>query len=200
MFDARLRPLIDPPLNAAARLLASAGIGVNFLTILGAVVGLAAAAAIAQQQFMLGLALVAANRLLDGLDGPLARINGASEFGGYLDSLADFLFYVSIPVGFAFADSANQMPALLLVAGFTLSGVSFLAFAAIAARLGAQDGARGTKAFIYTPGLMEGGETIVFFILMCVMPSWFAVLAYVFAALCVATAVQRIWLAAKSFR
>jgi hypothetical protein len=92
------------------------------------------------------------------------------------------------------------MPALILVASFTLTAVSFLAFAAIAARRPTDDGTHGPKAFIYSTGLMEGGETIAFFVLFCLFPAYFPTLANVFAMLCLLTVVQRMVLAAKSFR
>jgi phosphatidylglycerophosphate synthase len=197
VFDVQLRRVIDPALDRIARTLAKNDIGANALTIFGAVVGLAAAIAISQNSFALALGLVVANRIIDGLDGAVARINGPTEFGGYLDSLADFLFYVSVPVAFGSAHSVNQMPALLLVASFTLTAVSFLAFAAIFARKGAV-GAHGPKAFIYSTGLMEGGETIAFFVAFCLLPTHFPLLALIFAALCLLTVVQRIVLAAKT--
>jgi hypothetical protein len=74
-----------------------------------------------------------------------------------------------------------------------------LAFAAIAARQGQDDGAHGRKAIIYSTGLMEGTETIAFFIVMCLLPGWFAQLAYAFSALCLITVAQRIKDAAKQF-
>jgi phosphatidylglycerophosphate synthase len=200
MFDAKLRQLIDPPLNAAARWVARAGTSANALTIFGAMVGLAAAVAVSQQQFSVALVLILLNRILDGVDGAVARINGPTEFGGYLDTLADFLFYVSVPVAFSLTDYGNLFPALLLVASFTLTAVSFLGFAAIAVRSGQNDGAHGAKAFIYSNGLMEGGETIVFFILFCLFPIYFPELSLLFASLCIVTVVQRITLAAKTFR
>jgi phosphatidylglycerophosphate synthase len=200
MFDARLRRFVDPPLNASARWLAASRISANALTIAGAFVGIGAAIAISQQQFAVALLLVIANRIVDGLDGAVARVNGPTEFGGYLDTLADFLFYVSVPVAFGFANNANQLPALLLVASFTLTAVSFLGFAAIAARQGASDSAHGPKAFIYSTGLMEGGETIGFFILFCLFPQHFPMLALAFAALCVVTVIQRVALATRGFR
>lgn len=200
MFDAALRRLLDPPIIRAARWLAGSGVSANALTMAGAAFGLAAAVAISQQAFAAGLALILFNRILDGFDGAVARINGPTEFGGYLDTLADFLFYVSVPVAFGWASAANQMPALLLVASFTLTAVSFLGFAAIAARRGQNDGAHGPKALIYSTGLMEGGETIAFFILFCLFPSNFPWLAIIFAGLCVLTVAQRIMLAAKTFR
>jgi phosphatidylglycerophosphate synthase len=200
MFDAALRRLIDPTLGRGAGWLARSGASANVLTLVGAAVGLAAAAAIGQQQFGIGLALIMLNRILDGVDGAVARINGPTEFGGYLDTLADFLFYVSVPVAFGIAASENQIPALLLVASFTLTAVSFLGFAAIAARRGNDDGAHGPKAFVYSTGLMEGGETIVFFVLFCLFPDHFPALASIFATLCLATVAQRTMLAAQSFR
>jgi hypothetical protein len=100
-----------------------------------------------------------------------------------------------VPVGFGLSDAANLIPALLLVASFTLSAVGFLAFAAIAEKQGLADEPHGPKAFLYSTGLMEGGETIAFFIAMCVFPSYFAPLAMLFAALCVLTVAQRIWIA-----
>ena len=199
MLDAKLRPLIDPPLYAVARSLARIGISANMLTIAGAIIALAAAAAIAMQHYGLGLALIIANRLLDGLDGPVARIAGPSELGGYLDSLADFLFYVAVPVGFGFASPQNTLPALVLVAAFTVTAVSFLALAAISARSGDDSGAHGEKAFVYSTGLVEGTETITVFILMCLLPAYFALLAWIFAALCVVTIGQRVFLAARRF-
>lgn len=198
MLDVQLRRMADPALNRVAAVLAESGVRANVLTICGAVIGLGSALAISQSSFGLGMMLIIASRVIDGLDGAVARINGPTEFGGYLDSLADFLFYVSVPVAFGFAHSANQMAALVLVASFTLTAVSFLAFAAIAARKGAE-GAHGPKAFIYSTGLMEGGETIAFFILFCLLPEHFAALALIFAGLCALTVFQRIVLAAKSF-
>ena len=199
MFDSTLRRLVDPPLNRAARSLVDSRVSANALTVIGTLIGLAAATAISQQQFVAGLVLILLNRIFDGLDGAVARINGPTEFGGYLDTLADFLFYVSVPVAFGWAASGNLFPALLLAASFTLTAVSFLAFAAIAARRGDKDGVHGPKAFIYSTGLMEGGETIAFFILFCLFPAYFPALALTFAALCLLTVTQRTMLAAKSF-
>lgn len=199
MFDARLRPLIDPPLNAIGGAMARAGIGANAVTLAGLVPGLAAAVAIAHGQFMLGLGLVLLNRLLDGLDGAVARARGPSDFGGYLDILADFLFYTAIPVGFGLAASANALPALLLVAAFTLTGISFLAFAVMAAKRGEETSAHGRKSFFYSTGLAEGTETILCFVAMCLLPQYFAWIAYGYAALCVLTVFQRSAMAWQRF-
>jgi phosphatidylglycerophosphate synthase len=199
MFDVALRRLVNPVLVRMAVWVAGTRISANALTVAGAVLGISAAFFIAQSLFAAALLFLLLNRIFDGLDGAIARINGPTEFGGYLDTICDYIFYIAVPVAFGLIDPANRLPALLLVASFTLSAVSFLAFAAIAARRDPDDGAHGPKAFIYSTGLMEGGETIAFFVLFCLFPAYFPTLAIVFAALCMLTVVQRIILAAKNF-
>lgn len=199
MFDAALRKLIDPPLNAIGSWLARRGIGANAVTLAGLIPGIGAGIAIAQGQFLIGLALIIANRLLDGLDGAVARASGTTDFGGYLDSLADYVFYVAVPLGFGIAAPANTLPALLLVASFTLTCASFLVFAAIAAKRGAGAAALGTKSFVYSTGLAEGGETIAAFIVMCLWPEHLPVIAFAFAVLCLLTVVQRSLMARRLF-
>ena len=200
MFDVALRRLVDPALIRVAGWVSGARISANALTISGAGLGLGAAFCIAQSHFAAALVFIVLSRIFDGLDGAIARINGPTELGGYLDILCDYVFYLSVPVAFAWIDPANQMPALILVASFTLTAVSFLAFAAIATRRPSDGGTHGPKAFIYSTGLMEGGETIAFFVLFCLFPAFFPTLAIVFAALCLLTVMQRMVLAAKSFR
>lgn len=200
MLDARLRPLIDPPLNRVGHLLARSGISANMLTFSGLALGLGGAVAIAFEQIWLGLVLIIANRLLDGLDGAVARATSPSALGGYFDIVADFAFYVSIPLGFGILASSNTLPALVLVASFVLTGVSFLAFAVIAAERGEETEAHGKKSFFYSTGLAEGTETIAVFIAMCLFPPWFGVLAYAYAALCVLTVFQRSAMAVAQFR
>lgn len=200
MLDAKLRPLIDPPLNRMGRALAGLGVTANMLTFAGLVIGLGGSVAIAAGQIWLGLALVIANRVLDGLDGAVARASAPTPLGGYFDIVADFAFYVSIPVGFGVLSSENALPALVLVASFVLTGVSFLAFAVIAAERGEATEEHGKKSFFYSTGLAEGTETIAVFIAMCVFPAWFGAIAYAYAGLCVLTVFQRSALAVSQFR
>lgn len=200
MFDAKLRPLIDPALNRIGRALAALGIGANGVTLTGMVVGLVGAFAIAQGHPLAGLVLVIGNRLLDGLDGAVARATKLTDFGGYLDIVADFVFYVAVPLGFAFAGKSNQLAATVLLASFALTGTSFLAFATMAAKRGLETTAHGRKSFFYNTGLAEGTETIVAFILMCVWPYYFSMIAVIYATLCLLTVIQRSFAAWDQFR
>ncbi|WP_373490437.1 CDP-alcohol phosphatidyltransferase family protein [Parasphingorhabdus sp.] len=200
MLDAKLRPLIDPPLNSLGRRLASLGIGANSITMAGMIVGLGGGVLIAHSYFALGLALVLLSRLLDGLDGAVARATKITDFGGYLDIVADFAFYIAVPVGFAFAAPNNMPFALLLVASFTLTGISFLSFAVLAAKRGLETSDHGRKSFFYNTGLAEGTETIAAFILMCLFPSHFPLIASIYAIICLLTVFQRSLAAFMTFK
>jgi phosphatidylglycerophosphate synthase len=200
MLDSTLRPLIDPPLNAAARVLAAWGVSANALTLVGLVLGLAAGGAIASGAYGAGLALIVTNRLLDGLDGAVARLRGKTDFGGYLDLFADFVFYAAVPAGFALAHPSNALPAALLLAGFLLSGISFLGYAVLADRRGLTTIAQGEKSFYYVAGLAEGAETIAVFVLATLRPDWFPPLAFAYAALCGVTGFARLAMAWRQFR
>lgn len=195
MLDRQIQALLRPALNAAGRVLVRAGVGADAITVLGFVLGLAAAMAIATQAWLLGLALLLASRLLDGLDGAVARLTQPTDAGGFLDIALDFLFYAAIPLAFALADPfANALPAAVLLASFIGTGSSFLAFAVLAEKRGLADTALPGKSFYFLGGLTEATETIAVFVAMCLWPAHFAVLAYGFAVLCaITTAIRVVW-------
>ena len=143
------------------------------------------------------LVLLLMNRFCDGLDGAIARYHGATDFGGYLDIVLDFVFYSAIPFGFAVNNPENAVAASFLIFSFIGTGVSFLAFAILAEKRGISTDIRGKKSFYYLGGLTEGAETITLLVLMCLFPDWFAVLAWVFGCLCWITTATRIHAAAQ---
>ncbi|WP_187967936.1 CDP-alcohol phosphatidyltransferase family protein [Aquibium microcysteis] len=200
MLDGWTRRRIDPALERLARLVARTGISADAVTLAAFAIGALAAVAIAFELFLLGLVLVVVSRIGDGLDGAVARIRGKTDYGGYLDIVLDFFFYGAIPLGFALADpGANAVPAAVLVFSFYVNGASFLAFAILAERRRLSTVARGEKSIFFTTGLAEATETIAVFVLACLVPAWFPLLAYVFAAVCFYTALSRIVLAGRQF-
>lgn len=193
MLDRRAQTVLKPALLTLGRWLVRAGVGANTLTVAGCALGLAAALAIGLQAYMWGLGLLLASRLLDGLDGTVARLTQPSDAGGFLDITLDFVFYAAIPLGFALADpDAHALPAAVLLASFIGTGSSFLAFAALAEKRGLRDTALPGKSFYFLGGLTEATETIAVFAAMCLWPQHFAWLAYGFAALCALTTALRI--------
>lgn len=199
MLDQRMRRLLEPGLTGIATQLARVGVAPDQVTLCGVVAGVAAGAAIAVDALALGLLFAVSSRVADGLDGPLARLRHGSDFGGYLDIVCDFVFYAAIPLGFALRDPAVALPTAFLLAGYILTGVSFLAFAAIAQKRGVVD-AGDNRSFLFQPGLAEGTETLAVYLLMFVRPDWYVTLAWAYFAVCAYTAVSRTVLARRLFR
>jgi phosphatidylglycerophosphate synthase len=193
MLDRAIQAAIQPLLSRAARQLVAAGIGADTVTVTGFVLGMGAAAAIAFEAYLPGLALLLLSRLLDGLDGAVARATQPTDRGGFLDITLDFLFYASIPLAFAIAHPAqNALPAAVLLAAFIGTASSFLAFAIVAEKHRIASTAFPDKSFYFLGGLTEATETLIAFAAMCLWPAAFASIAYGFAVLCVITIAMRI--------
>lgn len=193
MFDPLARRLIDPPLGPVGAWLAARGITANQVTLAGLAIGLLVVPFLAFGHYWAALLAILVNRLFDGIDGAIARHTRPTRFGGYLDIVCDMAFYAAVPLGFALAQPAHAIWASLLLASFLCTGSSFLGRAVMAAQRGEPDpGVRGSKSFFHSAGLIEGSETILAFILFCLLPSAFAWLAAVFAVLCFWTAVARV--------
>ncbi|MCF8510951.1 MAG: CDP-alcohol phosphatidyltransferase family protein [Rhodobacteraceae bacterium] len=200
MLDAKIRPLIDGPLNRVGVALAERGIAAHEVTLFGLFMGLLAAALLAAGlPGALALVPLALGRLADGLDGAVARATEVTDFGGFLDILCDFAFYAAVPLAFALRDDANGAAAAFLLAAFYINGASFLGFAIMAQKRGLETKAQGIKSLYYSAGLLEGTETIAFFVVLCLWPDAFGPLAVIFAILCLFTTVARAALARRVF-
>ncbi|MCV6547284.1 MAG: CDP-alcohol phosphatidyltransferase family protein [Cohaesibacter sp.] len=201
MFDAKLRRLIDPPMNQMGQTMVSWGISANQVTSCGLGLGALAALLISQQFYIWGLIFLLLSRLMDGLDGAVARASQKTDLGGYLDIVFDFIFYGLIPFSFAFADPAqNALAACLLLMAFYANGASFLAYAIMAEKRGISTQSHGSKSLYFTGGLAEAGETFAVFAAFCLFPTAFAWIAYGFAAITAITTISRIALAMQVFR
>ena len=182
MFDRQATALLKPAVTWLARHLAATGVGANALTFTGFGIGMAAALLVAGQWYALAVPVVLLSRLLDALDGAVARQTAPTERGGFLDITLDFLFYAAMPLAFAVADPArNALAAAALLAACMAST------------------AYPDKSFFFLGGLTEGGETLAFFIAMCLWPQHFSLLAWVFCAACVLTIGTRIYWGWRAF-
>ena len=195
MIDRHALPVLARVLEWPARRLAARGVPAVAVTLVGFGFGVLAAALIAYSAFIAGLLAFTINRTCDGLDGLVARRQGPTDRGAFLDIAADFLVYAAIPFGFALADPGqNALPAAALLLAFMGTASSFLAFAVIAGKRGLESTAYPTKGIYYLGGLTEGGETFLCFVIMCIWPALFPVFAWVFAGLCTVTTATR-WIA-----
>ena len=201
MLDRFALKILRPMIDAAAAPLAARGITADQATLAGFCFGMLAAIMIAFGLTTAAILPLLANRALDGVDGALARLSGgATERGAFLDISLDFVFYAAIPLAFAAqAPGENALPAAMLLAAFTVTGTSFLAFAVMAEKRGLKSTAYPSKSFYYLGGLTEGTETILCFLAMCLWPGHFAAIAIAYAALCALTAGTRLLAGWKIF-
>lgn len=194
MLDRYTIRVIRWPINTAAKLVHKVGVKADQVTLFGFVLGLMSFPALALQEYNVALVFILLNRVLDAVDGAVARIQGITDSGGFLDITLDFLFYSLVPFGFVIADpNANAVAGAFLIFSFIGTGSSFLAFAIMAGKQDIENPVYKHKSLYYMGGLTEGTETVLCFILLCLLPFYFATIAYTFAALCWITTTTRIW-------
>lgn len=203
VIDERLRAakdrLVAPVVDRLPRVLSAAT-----LTAAATVSGVGAGVLAADDRRWWALAAWLLSRLLDIVDGTVARRTGRqSDLGGYLDLMGDTIAYAAVPLGIAAAHGDREVWAAcaVLLATFYLNTVSWTFLAAVAEKRGAGATARGESTTIHMPaGLVEGAETIVFYTVMLVFRAEAAVLFWVMAALVVVTVLQRVMWAARAMR
>ena len=157
MLDRHLHPRIKPLLHQCVRVLDKPGITPDGLTLVGFAIGVLALPFLALGWYLAALVVILLNRLLDGLDGALARRRGLTDAGGFLDISLDFLFYALVPFGFILAaPQQNALAGGWLLFAFIGTGSSFLAFAALAAKHQIDNPGYAHKSFYYLGGLTEG--------------------------------------------
>lgn len=172
MLDHTLRVYKDDLLRPVAVYLGR--ISPNAITVVAMAVGVSAAGAAAMQWYWAALSLWILNRVLDGLDGMVARTHSRqSDFGGYLDIVLDFVVYAAVPVGLYLGapSSANAFSLILLLSSFYINAASWIYLSAILEKRAAGAASRGELTTVTMPnGLVGGAETILFYTLFLLWP------------------------------
>lgn len=172
------------------------GISPTAITVAACLVGVASGAAAAGQQYGLSLGLWGANRLLDGLDGTMARINNQqSDLGGYLDIVLDMVVYAAIPLGLALGSNPPgvNLALAVLFASFYINSATWMFLSSLLEKRSLGARARGELTTVTIPrGLIEGLETFLFYSLFLLFPQWLESLFYLMAGLVALTSVQRV--------
>ncbi|MGA9748637.1 MAG: CDP-alcohol phosphatidyltransferase family protein [Nocardioides sp.] len=206
MFDAVLRRSLDPPLARAAARLDHAWVTPDRLTVAGLALGLVSAGLAAGQLWGWALATWLLSRVMDGLDGPLARRRAGqgSPSGGFLDITADFLVYGATVVGVAVGSttaspsSSGWLPFAAVLLAYYVNGTAFLAFSSIAERTGHRldDG----RSLSFLGGVAEGAETILVHSLWLLFPLHAPLIASVWAGVVGVSALHRIVVGYRTLR
>ena len=191
--DAALGPIVSGPL---------ARVHPTALSVLGLLSSVGAAAAAWRGSVALAISLWLIGRVLDGLDGAVARSTGRqSDLGGLLDFLFDTVGYALIPLGIAAGvdDRVTWIATAVVLGSFYLNAVSLGHVAAVLEKRGtaAPPHARITST-VLPRGLVEGTETIVFFTLALAFPAIAWTVWMVMAIAVVVTVIERTrWIAGQ---
>jgi phosphatidylglycerophosphate synthase len=198
MLDGVMRDYKEKTLVPVARYVSSS-VHPNHVSLAALVVGLGSVWAVTQGQYGAGLALWAGNRMLDGLDGVVARQQGTqSDFGGYLDLLLDFIIYLTVPLAFIVAQpsQAALWAGIFLIGSYVLNNISWAVLSAIlekrAWRASQAGGGKKFTTVEIPTGLIEGTETVIFYSLFFLLPDQITWLFALMAVLVLVTVVQRV--------
>jgi phosphatidylglycerophosphate synthase len=185
--DALLAPLLQGPVLRLDPLA---------LTLAGGAAGLAAAGAATVGEPWFALALYALNRLLDGLDGALARAVGRpSDAGAYLDIVSDHAVHAAISLGLAvwIGTPAAWAVTAAMLAAFYVNAATWMYLSALLEKRNAGAAVRGeTTSVSMPPGLVEGTESIAFYVLVLTLPAQLVPLSAVMAVLVLVGAGHRV--------
>eukprot|EP00823_Brevimastigomonas_motovehiculus_P003147 TRINITY_DN1889_c0_g1_i1.p1 TRINITY_DN1889_c0_g1~~TRINITY_DN1889_c0_g1_i1.p1 ORF type:complete len:248 (-),score=29.08 TRINITY_DN1889_c0_g1_i1:271-1014(-) len=207
MFDLQLRTIKQLVLERFCFLFAA--IHPNAITITAGVFGIICVYCSYLGRLRLALFLWLINRLLDGIDGVVARFyHKTSDFGGYLDILLDFVVYGSIPIALVlglppslslslFGVQISRESALVVVCflevTYFVNAAGLFYLSAILEKLNAGAQSRNELTCVtMTPGFIEGAETVVVYSLFFILPRSMLVSMFLLFALGVCyTIIQR---------
>ena len=192
MFDRQIQKYTQKPLQYISKLFLKF-ISPNHMTLIGFSFGVLMCLFIIIDQYLMAIIFLFLNRLSDGLDGSMARLQTPTPLGGYLDIVLDFLIYGGFVLSFGITEQNNSLLSMVLLFCYIGTGATFLAKAAILPSLTNKNlNEEIPKSFHYAVGLVEGTETIVFMVLCLLFPNLYIYFSFIFIILCIITIVFRI--------
>lgn len=169
----------------------------NAVTFFSLLMGLVAIFAAWRGYFLVALIFWLLNRIMDGLDGTMAREHHKqSDLGGYLDILCDFVVYAFLPVAIVLnmPTTGNFVALAVLLGIYYINTASWMYLSAILEKRRAGATVRGEMTAVTMPGgVIEGTETIIFYCLFLIFPILMSWLFAIFSGLVLITIAQRLW-------
>ena len=197
MFDIQLRSLKDGIFEPCCQYVPSIITPLQ-VTAAAFVVGLLSCQFASRKHILTSLSFWLLNRALDCLDGAVARHRkSASDLGGFLDLLGDFIIYSLLPIAIVAGqagDSSQWQAVAVLEASFHLNNFILFYIAAIAEKKASVGGTRSKEltSLMMKPALIEGMESALFFTAMLAFPEYIRVWSYCMAALVLLGTMQRV--------
>lgn len=174
-------------------------ISANKLTIIGLIIGLSSAFTIFLSGIFIdfnlfllltSISLMIISFLIDTLDGPVARLEGPTVFGGILDLFCDRTVEVSIIIAIVSTDTLNLIyPGLFSLGSIILCLSMFLIVGSLSENKSADE---KSKVIRYRKGLIERSETFLFLLGITILIFWRFILLWTFAILVFLTALLRL--------
>ncbi len=172
-------------INSWGKELVKNNVNANMVSIFGFIVGMIAVNFLAMNLYFEALICILINRFCDVMDGAVARAEGVTKFGVFLDASLDFIFYAGVIFGFALANpDENALPASFLLFGFTASASAMLTYG-IVAYADDKKAKDLSESPFYLGGIAQGFETIAAFILLCLMPFAFLPISIALGCWCI---------------
>ena len=197
MFDIRLRSLKDGIFEPCCQYVPSIITPLQ-VTATAFVAGLLSCHFASQKHILTSLSFWFLNRALDCLDGAVARHRkSASDLGGFLDLLGDFIVYSLLPIAIVAGqagESSQWQAVAVLEASFHLNNFVLFYIAAIAEKKASVGGNRSKEltSLMMKPALIEGMESALFFTAMLAYPEYIQFWSCSMAALVLIGTVQRV--------
>jgi CDP-diacylglycerol--glycerol-3-phosphate 3-phosphatidyltransferase len=195
MFDKRLRPSVEQRLHPVGANLERSGITADHLTLVGVVMAVGAAVAIANGALRLGFVLLLFTAVPDVLDGAVAKASGtATPRGAFFDSVADRVSDALLLVGVAWY-LENNYPGHIAILPMAVLAMTMLVSYERAKAESLGFDARG--------GLMERAERFIALAVGLLFEGLLVAVLWVMLVLTALTAVQRfvkVWSQASTTR
>ncbi len=192
MLDKKFNNFLKPILIRIAKKLIEYKFLPNQITFLGLILGFLSFIFLSFGLIYVALVFFIFNRILDGVDGTMARLTKPTDLGGLYDIISDFFIYALLPFGFILFDEKNFLSMSFLLTSFIWTCSTFLTTAWIYEKKKLQNQNNSKKSFYYSVGIIEGTETIFLFILMFIFNDIANYIAWSFAVLCFTTACVRV--------
>jgi CDP-diacylglycerol--glycerol-3-phosphate 3-phosphatidyltransferase len=183
MFDGKLRAPVDRAVKPIGNGLRRTGLTPDHLTVLGLLVGVAAAFAIGSGYLKLGLVLVVLAALPDLFDGALAKASDtASQRGAFFDSTIDRVTDGLLMFGIGWYFASTESPHMVMLP-FAIAGLSSL--------ISYQRAKAESLGLDAKGGVMERAERIIAICIGLLIEPLLIPILWVMLVLTAITAVQR---------
>ena len=174
-------------------------ISANQLTFIGLIIGLLSALFIFLSGilpfyffplYLSSIILMVISFIFDTLDGPIARLEGTTEFGGVLDIFCDRFVEVSIIITLVSTDPIRLIYPGLISLGAMVLCISMFLLSGILTRVNESE--KSSKVIPFRKGFMERSETFLFFLFIDIFFTFRMILLWIFAIFVLFTAFLRL--------